>query len=176
MSQIIKNKASGPIPPVIATSYVSDDGTAVPALNILNVLGGPGIETYVDPNLSNNLYISLKDSCTDTATTIGAVSTDIVCLDLGTTPGTFMVTTQVSAYTTAGGTLGAGYFITAAVRTTGLAGTVIGTPDKLVFEEGALSAGNATLGVSGNNLIITVTGTSGYTINWTELTSAVFTS
>ncbi len=45
MSQIIKNLASGPVPPSVATSYVTDSGTAVPALNILNILGGSGTTT-----------------------------------------------------------------------------------------------------------------------------------
>lgn len=31
--------------PSVPTSFVTDDGTAIPALNILNVIGGSGIET-----------------------------------------------------------------------------------------------------------------------------------
>ena len=46
MSQIIKNLASGPVPPAVATSYLLDDGnSAVPAANILEVLGGSGTFT-----------------------------------------------------------------------------------------------------------------------------------
>ena len=42
MSQIYKSIASIPSVP---TSFVEDIGTAVPALNVLNILGGPGIAT-----------------------------------------------------------------------------------------------------------------------------------
>lgn len=45
MSQIYKSSAAGPVPPSVAQSYVTDNGVAVPAANILNVLGGIGAET-----------------------------------------------------------------------------------------------------------------------------------
>jgi hypothetical protein len=58
MSQIFKPlESSGPIPPIIATSYVTDSGTAVPSANILNVItSGNGI---TDIGSGNTITFSL---------------------------------------------------------------------------------------------------------------------
>ena len=61
MSQIFKNLASGPVPPSVPTSFVTDNGTAIPALNILNVNGGPGVVVSANPNGSNNMLISINE-------------------------------------------------------------------------------------------------------------------
>jgi hypothetical protein len=41
----LNNTTAGPVPPSVATTYQEDSGTATPALNILNVLGGTGVTT-----------------------------------------------------------------------------------------------------------------------------------
>lgn len=178
MSQFFISSSAGPAPPSVATSFVTNDGTAIPAANVLNVLGGPGIITYADPNNSNNLFVSFENGCEDTGITVDAATTIITCLDLGAVAGTYTFTTTVAAYATSNigpaDNLSAGYVISGVIRATGVAGVLIGTPDKLVFEEGALTAGNCQCGVQGNNLIIACFGTAGYNIDWREVTSAVF--
>ncbi len=62
MSQIYKPLTSGgPIPGNIPTSFVTDNGTAVPAANILNVNGGPGVQVIANPNGSNNILINITE-------------------------------------------------------------------------------------------------------------------
>lgn len=52
------NNSGGTPPPTVATSYVTDSGTATPALNILNVNGAGGIVVSANPNGSNNVLIT----------------------------------------------------------------------------------------------------------------------
>jgi hypothetical protein len=39
LSQIYKSSASGPVPPNVPTTFITNAGTAIPAANILNILG-----------------------------------------------------------------------------------------------------------------------------------------
>lgn len=77
MSQITKTLTSGgPIPPVIPTSFLLDDGnSAVPAANILQVLGGSGTSTSL--GVSNQIKINVVNDgfpWTDEAVTFNAVA------------------------------------------------------------------------------------------------------
>lgn len=58
MSQFyLQSDSSGPVPPDIPTSFVTDSGTVIPSFNVVNVNGGPGIEVIANPNGSNNMEI-----------------------------------------------------------------------------------------------------------------------
>lgn len=165
MSQIYKS-ATGSTPS-IPTSFVTDDGTAIPAANILNVLGGTGIDTYANPDLSDNLIIKLSNSGSTTTQTIGAVTSDVVVINLGATPSIGVFVSRVVGYDDGGANLGCGYVLTGSVKTDGAAASIVGAQDKLIFEDALFSAADANISVSGNSVQITVLGVATYTINWT---------
>jgi len=173
MSQIIKPLTStGPIPPIIPTSFVTDDGTAIPAANILNVFGGSGVTTYADPNLSNNLYVQVQNSFTDQAQTIGATTADITTVPL-TVAGTYTFESRVAAWESTGPN-GAGFSINGVVRSDGVTATLVGDSDGFTHQDVALNNTDVNLVVSGNNAIIRVLGEAGLTVNWGAFTVYVF--
>ena len=174
MSQAAAISAS--ISPSVATTYTTDSGSAVPAANILNILGddttandNDGIRTT---GAGNTVTVQLTNRCQGTGSTVGAVTADLVTLSLGATPGTYTLEARVAGFNAAT-PASAGYSLFATVRTTGAAAVLVGTPDKIVNEEAALAACDATVVVSGNTAIIRVTGTAGLTVSWN--TAALYT-
>ena len=172
MSQIYKNLAAGPVPPTVATSYVTDiNSPAIPAANVLNVFGNDvttnnanGIQTDGSSG-SNTLTVQLTNRLQGLTTTVGAVTGDAVTFALGATPAIYVFEFRVGGFESTT-PAGVGYSLFASVRTTGAAATVIGTPDLIENEEAALVAADVTMVASGNNAIVRVTGVVALTINW----------
>jgi len=182
MSQIHSPSTVNPPPPSVPTMFVTDDGTANPLVNTLNVNGVQsdenepnGILTRANPNGSNNLEIILTNRVSGVTTTNTATPATVASLDCGSTPGVYNFDIQVAGYDLTD-IAACGYFISGSVRTTGLAATLVGTPDKITNEEPATTTCDANLIVSGNNAVIQVTGIAGKTINWRVLSQYIFVS
>lgn len=172
MSQIIKNSSGGgPVPPTVATSYVTDiNSPAIPAANILNVPGGSvttdnvnGVQTDGSSG-SNTLTVQLTNRITGSVTTTNATPTTLATFSLGATPAVYTFDIQIASFNITN-INGDGYFISGSARTTGAAGTLCGTPDKIVNEE-VVDTADANMIVSGNNVIIQVNGIAAVTHHW----------
>lgn len=163
------NTAAGPVPPTVATSYVTDSGTAVPAANVLNVPGGSssvnvsnGIQTT---GSGNNLTVRLTNRFSASTTTVGATTSDAITFPLGVVPGTFFFSFQVAVFNPST-PAGAGYASFTTVRTDGATATIIGDTDTITHEDAALVTTTAQVVVSANNVIFQVGGVAGLTIDW----------
>jgi len=189
MSQAgVLNTAAGPVPPTVATSYETQNGTAVPAANVLIINAIDSTETndngiiakggVVGTGTANEVDIVITNRFVGTTTTTDATPDTSISLALGATPGVYTFDIQIAGYD-ATDDEGVGYAIFGTVRTTGAAATVIGTPDKIVNEEAApvnLSSCNANLTASGNSAVITLTGIAATTIRWRVLSTFIFVS
>ncbi|MFQ5685105.1 MAG: hypothetical protein ACE5GV_00445 [Candidatus Scalindua sp.] len=102
---------------------------------------------------------------TATVSTSGAVTSDIATIALGATAGVYTINAILSAFDSST-PAGASYSIIGGARTTGAAASLIGTPDKIINEEAALTTADVDIVVSGNNAIIRVTGVAGIDLNW----------
>lgn len=163
---------SGPVPPAVATSYVTDvNSPAIPIANVLNVFGNDttannnnGIRTDGSSG-SNTLTVQLTNRLQGTGTTIGATTADLVTFSLGATPGAYNFELKVIGFdaVTPSAT---GFTILGTMRTSGAAATLVGTPDETVVEDVAMITADVDMVASGNNLIIRSTGVAGLTINW----------
>lgn len=176
MSQFYINPEGISPPPVVPTSFVTDDGTAIPALNVLNVLGGSGIETYADPNNGNNLYIKVQNSTTDTGQTVNVQTINLSTIDCS-AAGTYFFTTQLSTYSTTGGEGLGGQLYTTAISD-GATLTIIDDTDAIAHRTSGLSGMGNTVDYeivdSGTNAILQVTGEDTFTLNWGAITIYVF--
>jgi len=179
MSQIYSSTSTTPS---VATSYVTDVGTAIPAANVLNIVGGEtnvnndnGIRTIANPNGSDSLVVQLTNRITGTVTTTDATPTTLVSLSLGAVPGTYIASGDITAYDVTDAA-GASYTYIGAASTDGTTGTEIGSEQRNVFESAPMATSDFIFGVTANTAFIQVTGIAGKTIHWSCLLNYRFVS
>lgn len=174
MSQIIKNLASGPVPPAVPTSFVTDvNSPSVPIANVENIIGGSsivnttaGIRTDGSSG-SNTITIQLTNVQNDSVTTTDATPTILSTFTMPVVPAVQNYEYKISAFN-ATDLLGSIYLVIAGARTTGAAASSLNTADITSIEEGAMSACIVAFGTAGNTVTITVTGIAGKTIRWSS--------
>jgi len=158
-------------------------GTATPnGSGVLQFLGretslnnDKGIQTDADPDNGNVVYVELTNRIQAKLTTNNNTPTTITTFSLGTTPGVYTFDINIAAFDVTDA-LGIGYSIFGTTRTDGTTAVICGTPDKIVNEEAGTSAADANIVVSGNDVIIQITGLTGKTINWNSISTYIFAS
>ena len=177
MSQIYKPlTSSGPIPPNIPTNFVTQDGTAVPAANILIVNGFDSTENnsngiitkggVVGTGTSNEVDVVITNRFQQLTTTVGAVNSTVTILS-ALVAGTYTLDMSVAGFATAGGPAGNGYTIVGAVKSDGVTASLCGgagAQQKDSFED--VVGANAVMGVTANTITVTLTGAAGISFDW----------
>lgn len=155
--------------PSVATSYVTDSGTAIPVANILNVLANDtssnndnGIQTI---GSGNTVTIQLTNRVTGTVTTTDATPTVCASLTLGAVAAVYLLEGDAVAFDVTD-TAGGAYSFAGATRTDGATSTTFGSEFINQFEEAAMAASNVILADSGNTVQVQVVGIAGKTIHW----------
>lgn len=116
-----------------------------------------------------NGFVELKGSSVGTATTIGAVTANVITVPLGAVAGTFQFEARVKGFESTT-PAGAGYNVYGTFITDGATATLVG--DQPIFNESAaLVAADAYFVASGNNAVLQVLGVVGLTINWSAETA-----
>lgn len=187
MSQIYKPlTSSGPIPPVIATSYATDLedltvgpapaalGSVVPQSNILRIAGDNGIKSVETSNPGDLQIRFIRGSET---TSDGDGQTQTVITQAILNNATMTIQIIVAGYST--DNLGIGAYGTAVVKNVAGTASLINTVDLIVNKDagvGELGSANVTVTTLGANLLINVVGVAGKTITWTACLPGIVTS
>ena len=79
--------------------------------------------------------------------------------------GVFTIKGTISAYDKTD-VSGSGYFFSGAFRTTGAAGTLIGSNVENTYSDPSMALATISIGATGNDIVITVKGLPAKTIDW----------
>lgn len=175
MSQFYKGVTAGDLPPDVPLEFVTDDGTAVPVDNTLNLLADDtqqnnenGITTTAS---GDTVTILLTNRIQTNGTSFGSGDEDFTLLSFDAapfvgTPGTYTVDLQVAGFepTTPASAIGN---IFGGIRTDGTTPVLVGKDEFYDAESGSPIVGStATLEVVGNDLVLRINDTSGLNIRW----------
>jgi len=175
MSQIYKDRSTGPVPPSVPTSLETQDGTAVPLANVLIVNGIDSTENNINGIITkggvagtgtqNKVDIVLTNRATGAVTTTDATPITIITFNCGATPGVYTIVGSISGFNSTVASGGSYQFI-AGVRTTGAASILIASQISDIFEEAGMAASDISVSASGNDFLVTVTGIAATNISW----------
>ncbi len=166
---------SGNLPPTVPTSFVTQNGTAVPLANVLIINADDSTENnnngivskggVAGTGTANEVDIIITNRVQGSGTTVGATTSDLFTLPLGAVAGTYLFEVRVVAYN-ASTPASAGFSTYTTFRTNGITATLIDDTDAVVHQEASLSLIDTNMVANGNNAIFRVTGQAGLTVDW----------
>lgn len=189
MSQFFVGINGQNIPPTVPIMFdVTPDAPAVtpgggPAEATSNVIYFNATSTTANDNngitvgaAGNVVTYMISNRILGSATTSGTTPSTLWTFPLGSTPGTYLLQSATTAYDSTD-SLAGGWSFTYVVRTDASQnGHLITSGNYFTSEEGAMSGVvvSTTINISGNSITLSVTGLSGKTINWNNITTYVF--
>ncbi len=175
MSQIYKRVTSGDLPPDVPTTFTTDLsttlpvpalglGTTTPVSNNVRVAGDNGIVVISDPLQPKLMHFGFSSGV---ATTSDGTSQTQTIIPFTLTNNTVLTIQVIVSGRDTGTGDGVGGYCTATVKNFAGVASIVGTaPDILVTADASIATATFTVGVTGAQFIVTVTGVAGRTINW----------
>ncbi len=123
------------------------------------------IQAVGDPG-ANTITVTQFNTLTGFISGLGPTTVNVITFDLGVDAAVYIMDISMVVADTAAAE-GAGYNLFGTIRTTGAAASLVGTPDIITNEEGALVDGDANMIATGNNFQIQYTVPAGSNVNIT---------
>lgn len=185
MSQYSRSVTAGNLPVVVPTSFQTQDGTAVPAANVLIINAIDSTENNDNgiiakggtPNTAaaNQVDIVLTNRQTGAIGTNNNTPTAALTFTCSNVAGVYYFEGNVTAFNSTD-IAGGSYNFISAVRSTGLAASEIATEFVDSFEEAAMEDCEISFSVTGNTAQVIVQGLTGKSINWNVILNYRFVS
>ncbi len=154
---------------------VTDDGVPAVVADVNGNVTFVGINgvAVTGQGPGSQVTISLENNLEFTLTTNNATPQALATIPAGAVAGVYSLDILIAAFAPVA-LAGGAYSMWGGVRTTGAAAILTGVADIAENEEAALLASDVSLAVSGNDIIVQVTGVAATTINWKALVKYTF--
>lgn len=161
------------IPPGTVATLTGDTGGAVSpdGSNNINLLTGAGLTSTGTP-INNTITFTLDGVYSGSATTIGAVTQTLITIPMADGSTTTFDVLISGFESTLPGAVGSSLIATF-IRTAAGVPTIVAAADDQQNVSATLSGVSYTITGSGANVIVTVTGQAGVTINWTGIARTI---